>query len=395
MNHLRANISKSIESLFTTTTPPIIPLTLPFLLLRLNNYRPETLAPFRNLLETKLRRLQRATSQLNIASYIKDISTVLQQPNCPLWLNQLYQQLTTTATSTPPVPKSKTSSPSATAPSPSPAPSPAPAPSNKRRRIDATNPIPLSQCSIWSQQIEYYRQVGLKAWTSGAVPYQISNSPALALTYATHIRAWLSTQCLDPSKPCYVLEFGAGHCKLGWHLTNALHHLQVPKNVCVVMCDLSRDVVQDRMKLPCFQTMLQKGLVDFACVDVSKGLTHEHEIHLLHQDQNISLVENAMVVVGNYFLDSLPIDMYRTVGTQQGEDQLERLCVQRQKFDAHESTSKKRKQEHSEPEGGGGGGGSSSSSSSSSISSSIISSSSSSSSSRSRSRSRSCRCCYC
>ena len=120
---------------------------------------------------------------------------------------------------------------------------------NKRRRIDATtNPIPLSQCSIWSQQIEYYRQVGLKAWTSGAVPYQISNSPALALTYATHIRAWLSTQCLNPSKPCYVLEFGAGHCKLGWHLTNALHHLQVPENVCVVTCDLSRDVVQDRMK---------------------------------------------------------------------------------------------------------------------------------------------------
>ena len=69
--------------------------------------------------------------------------------------------------------------------------------------------------------------MGLEAWTSGDVPYQISSSPVLARSYVDHILNWwsnsiLTTAAKERKKKMYVLEFGAGHCKLGWHMANEL-----------------------------------------------------------------------------------------------------------------------------------------------------------------------------
>ena len=161
----------------------------------------------------------------------------------------------------------------------------------------------------------------------------------------------------------YVLEFGAGHCKLGWHMANELSRRRKQDaespHICVVMCDLSMDALEDRMRLPCFQTMMEDGVVDFARVDVSR-LTNKEEgmggvggkrgrgmkhIDLLFQKieltSEIQREQNGLVVIGNYFLDSLPIDMYRTRRRESSEEMvveemevaenvgesLERLCV--------------------------------------------------------------------
>ena len=318
-------LSTQIKSQFESITP----LTLPFLLLRLNQYNPTTLVPYRTLLETKLTRLRLATCSEGLGSYLKDLSDTIKQPNCPKWLADLYHQIS--------IPISRTSSPSRLSQSLNP-------PLRKKQKqnnstTSLTTLLPLSECSLWSKQIEYYSEMGLEAWTSGDVPYQISNSPALASSYVTCILNWLHTQSsffsnkTPDSTIIYVLEFGAGHCKLGYHLATEIaarrlqnqhqhqHQLQPIPKICIVMCDLSLEVLQDRMQLPYFQQLMQNGQVDFARVDVTKGVNN---IHLLFKNINISTMNNPIAIVGNYFLDSLPIDMYRTA---KSSGRLEKLCV--------------------------------------------------------------------
>jgi hypothetical protein len=73
---------------------------------------------------------------------------------------------------------------------------------------------------------------------------------------------------------------------------------------------LSIKVLEDRMRLPCFASLLREGVVDFACVDTSNGLG---TIQLLHSKRTIvsGSLTHPYVVIGNYLLDSLPIDIYR------------------------------------------------------------------------------------
>ena len=133
---IQSRLSIHIKKLIPASQTP---LTLPFLLLRLNDYQPSILEPFRQIIEFKLKRLKIATSHLNIQSYLKDILNVLQQPSCPSWLNKLYDQLAPPIADTvsPALLFSKTQE-----------------PSNKRRKIDTSEMIPLSECSIWSKQVE-------------------------------------------------------------------------------------------------------------------------------------------------------------------------------------------------------------------------------------------------
>jgi hypothetical protein len=69
------------DGIAASTTGMSTPLMLPFLLLRLQNYNPATLTPYRQLIEIKLARLQQATCAEAYGSYLKDLRDVLQQPN--------------------------------------------------------------------------------------------------------------------------------------------------------------------------------------------------------------------------------------------------------------------------------------------------------------------------
>jgi hypothetical protein len=76
----------------------------------------------------------------------------------------------------------------------------------------------LSQCGIWEEQKLFYSTTGPEAWASGCVPYLISSSPLLGHTYAVAIYDFITSQ-VRTGPPhvgtCYVIELGAGLCKLG------------------------------------------------------------------------------------------------------------------------------------------------------------------------------------
>ncbi len=79
----------------------------------------------------------------------------------------------------------------------------------------------------------------------------------------------------------YVLEGGSGCCKFGWafikHLLGMISALALQKILrpCVVLTDLSMDVLVSRQEHPDFQTLLAvfPGQIEFAILDVDIMVT--------------------------------------------------------------------------------------------------------------------------
>ncbi len=78
---------------------------------------------------------------------------------------------------------------------------------------------PFSQSLIWQLQRDYFRQAGIDAWRSGAVPHYITSNPVVGKTYAELVLALLRDLSLrgQREEPVYMLELGAGHGRLCYH----------------------------------------------------------------------------------------------------------------------------------------------------------------------------------
>ena len=311
-----------------------VPLSIPFLLLRASNYMPNILEPFRKTVEQKLQILRSVASEgrnHTMQSYMLDLEEVMKRfgHQAPSWIKLLCAKLRnfnpnrTLATQfrgqSAPAMRSKTTQ------------------RKKRPRRTYGPSTPLSSAEIWQQQKAYYCSLGLKAWSSGAVPYHISSSPVIARIYTNYVMSFLERAfkmgCGNSSEPMstgerttfpsvvYVFELGAGHCKLGYLVARNLRDEYLKRGgssntpkVCVVMADLSPDVIKDRMRLSCMKPLLRDGLVDFACLDTANRL---ESIKLMHSGRTIrkSSLRQPFVTIGNYLLDSLPIDIYRYAPT--------------------------------------------------------------------------------
>lgn len=84
--------------------------------------------------------------------------------------------------------------------------------------------VPLSSSLIWNFQRNYYRKLGLSAWSLGeaantagakSTPFHATSNVHIASTYAqlvfSSIVDRLSTGQLDIDAPVYIIELGAGH----------------------------------------------------------------------------------------------------------------------------------------------------------------------------------------
>lgn len=108
---------------------------------------------------------------------------------------------------------------------------------------------------------------GMGAWQSGTVPFAITSAPMIATAYMDVFSTLVSSMATSGAAPAaasssaggtamYVVDVGAGHCKLGYHLAvcaQRLHSRRLCPKVCVVSTDISEAAVRSAMKLPCFQ----------------------------------------------------------------------------------------------------------------------------------------------
>jgi Putative S-adenosyl-L-methionine-dependent methyltransferase len=178
--------------------------------------------------------------------------------------------------------------------------------------------VPVSQSPIWQLVRSYYRQMGLKAWHTSAVPNYITTNPFIASRYAKVIDGFFadflkSRKPYSQDDPFYIIELGAGSGRFGFcflkHFFSELEKsIRDNRNFVYVMTDISRTNIDFWKQHPQLQGFIKQGLLDFAYLDV---LEHE-SIELLISGKTLAegTTDTPMAVIANYVFDSLPHDLF-------------------------------------------------------------------------------------
>ncbi|KAG7388565.1 hypothetical protein PHYPSEUDO_012202 [Phytophthora pseudosyringae] len=192
----------------------------------------------------------------------------------------------------------------------------------------------LSECCLWDTQKQFYKDQGIRAWSSGAIPFGVSSSSFLAAAYARiavdfllSTADWVQPSFRENGSPnCFVWEAASGSCKFlhsfMLHFTELVEANDEFKRwglvPLVVATDLSEQVLSSRRRMACFRTFIERGQLDFALFD-----THEFvhgnpsvsgkrkALELVHSQRSWHVGSDGPVaLMGNYFLDSLRADIF-------------------------------------------------------------------------------------
>lgn len=179
---------------------------------------------------------------------------------------------------------------------------------------------PLSQSLLWRLQRNYFERQGIQAWSQAAVPQYITSNPAIANAYAQVLFAFLrdcrrdSSQSVDLDQPIYIVELGAGSGRFAFHFMRKFFGFfkrSVLKDLPVqyVMTDFAARNVAAYQAHPSLQPFVAAGLLDFACFDA----TQSEEIRLSQSGAVLTpnTLANPLIVLANYFFDSIPQDLFR------------------------------------------------------------------------------------
>lgn len=174
---------------------------------------------------------------------------------------------------------------------------------------------PFSESLIWQLNRDYYQKEGIKAWSEGAVPHQLTSSAKVGKTYAELIFAFLKDLAVKgrSSEIVYILELGAGHGRLAFHILKQLQRLidstviRLPQ-YCYVLSDIVEDNLSFFQHHPQLQPYLQQGLLDIAYFDGIGGT----ELHLRYSQKSIypQSLSRPILAIANYFFDSIPNDLF-------------------------------------------------------------------------------------
>ncbi|KAE9103721.1 hypothetical protein PF001_g22113 [Phytophthora fragariae] len=208
-------------------------------------------------------------------------------------------------------------------------------------QVETSNKLSrLSECRLWDTQKQFYKDQGIRAWSSGAIPFGVSSSSFLAAAYARIAVDFLlsnadrvrSSFTENGSPNCFVWEAASGSCKFlhsfMLHFTELVEADDeferrglVPL---VVATDLSEQVLSSRRQMTCFRPFIERGQLDFALFDTHEFIhgncsnsKPKKTLELVHACRQWNVGSDGPVaLIGNYFLDSLRADIF-TVAIQQ------------------------------------------------------------------------------
>lgn len=174
----------------------------------------------------------------------------------------------------------------------------------------------FSESYLWQLNRDFYQQVGIDAWNKGIVPHHLTSNSMVGKTYAELIFGFLSDLSLKGQleDTVYILEMGAGHGRLAFHV---LHHLQQIKAISDIQvppfCYILSDIVEDNLQFfknhSQLQPYFEQGILDFSYFDAIDS----KEIYLEVAQIKIRAHEltQPIIAIGNYFFDSIPTDLFQ------------------------------------------------------------------------------------
>ena len=176
----------------------------------------------------------------------------------------------------------------------------------------------LSASLLWAVQRAFFLRHGASAWSTGHVPHYITNNPSIAQAYADIVAAYVHDQrccgiVYTQEDPLFIVELGSGSGRFAHQFLMRLQLLspgtadgQLP--VRYVMTDFNRDLLAHWQQHPALGALLSKGLLDCAVFDAGQP----SDLHLARSRTLLcrDAVAHPMVVIANYFFDSIPADCF-------------------------------------------------------------------------------------
>lgn len=180
----------------------------------------------------------------------------------------------------------------------------------------------LSQSILWDLQNRAYQQFGPSAWSQKGVPFYLTSNPYTADRYANvvlgYLRDCLTPQAqtpIDPDYPVYIFDLGAGTGRFCYLFLK--HFIPLIKEIfrekiCIryIMTDIVTANINFCQNHSYLQEYIERGIIDFAIYH------HEDQkpLHLINANVDLSLenVRNPIILIANYFFNTIPQDFFRT-----------------------------------------------------------------------------------
>ncbi len=173
----------------------------------------------------------------------------------------------------------------------------------------------FSKSKIWQLNRDFYEYSGMEAFSEDLVPYHLTSSAFVGKTYAELIFALLIDLAqkgkIEPT--VYIVELGAGHGRLAFHILKQLDKLILGSShklppYCYVLSDIIEENLDFFKAHPQFESYYQRGVLDLAFFD---GLQSE-AIELRYSKKTVGTndLEQPVVAIANYFFDSIPNDLF-------------------------------------------------------------------------------------
>jgi hypothetical protein len=178
------------------------------------------------------------------------------------------------------------------------------------------NYMSFSKSPIWDLQRRYFEEQGIEAWRDSEVPYYITNNSLLANAYVEMVFGFLKDWARDGNdvkEPIYLLEVGGGTGRCAYFMLKSLESLYMLTTeslppIRYIWTDLPQKNVDFCASHPRFATFVQNETLDFARFDVEQ----DNELYLIHSKKLIttSSLTQPIIVIANYFFDSIPQDLF-------------------------------------------------------------------------------------
>jgi SAM-dependent methyltransferase len=166
---------------------------------------------------------------------------------------------------------------------------------------------PFSKSTLWKWQKEAYLSLGPTSWSQGFVPSYITSNPFTARWMALLVVHYFKSRPINLEEPVTIIDLGAGSGRFSFLFLSYLKQLTDFK-IAYVMTDISEDTIDSWKKHP----QLAPFDIDF--------ILFNHDDKILPFKKN----SNPVILIANYFFNTIPCDLYRIKGGQVEEG---RICL--------------------------------------------------------------------
>lgn len=172
----------------------------------------------------------------------------------------------------------------------------------------------FSESYIWKLNKDFYQESGVAAWSDNIVPHHMTSNSMVGKTYAQLILAVLKDLAAQGKvvEKVYILELGAGHGRLAFHV---LQHLQAlieqTKTIlppyCYILSDFGEENLTFFTSHGQFEDFFKQGILDVAYFDAIESTSLE--LRIAKKSIQIQELSQPIIAIGNYFFDSIPSEL--------------------------------------------------------------------------------------